>query len=143
MPEKTNIHNFISLTRQVVERFQWKSIQYQQRFLVSILDYKKLYFFSRAREDPANPLSQPCFARNCTGTFFQEPALCPQGYVQSRFGSTCANCSAPFGVYGRRCKCQDWMSCAHRIYLKLSCSASRPFMQIKVRECVKGKLTVP
>ena len=102
------------------------------------LEYKKKYFFSRAKTSTTSSKTHSCFSGNCTGTFTEEPKQCPIGYKQTNFGEVCANCSAPFGVYNFRCECKNWMSCAHRAYSKLFCPKASPFMQFKVRECTQG-----
>lgn len=108
--------------------------------LFHFAEFKKLYFFARAKINPSSLQTHSCFKKNCTGTYSREPDPCPVGYKQKRFSEVCANCSAPFGVYSYRCKCKDWKSCAHRAYSKLNCPDSNPFMQFKVRECVQGNI---
>ena len=101
-------------------------------------EYRKLYFFARAKKNLISAETHSCFSKNCTGVFSSEPQQCPVGYNQTGFKEVCANCSAPFGVYNLRCECKNWMSCAHRAYSELNCPSASPFMQFKVRECTQG-----
>ncbi len=59
----------------------------------------------------------------------QEPAPCPEGYVESDKGGMVGDC----GNYG--CQCTTWMDCAHQSEHPWGCDAAYRWMPFKVRKC--------
>ncbi|XP_057307796.1 low-density lipoprotein receptor-related protein 4-like isoform X3 [Hydractinia symbiolongicarpus] len=106
-----------------------------------VIEYRKTYQVSVMM---INNRSNNAYCHNtskCSPSMLsqiREPALCPVGYKETNYGSSCANCSD--AVSGRlRCFCTDWKTCAQRGYsFVFGCHKSNPFMLFKVRECTQA-----
>ena len=73
----------------------------------------------------------------CSLPIISQPPACPSGYKETRTERTCSNCSHPLGKT-LRCRCTNWMTCAHRWSSSIFCPRDRPFLHFIARECVQG-----
>lgn len=107
---------------------------------IFILDKKKLYIYSIAKNSDK---TTHCFS-NYTECLLHDtppPMQCPPGYADIRNVSACGSTTEVFS-YQFVLPCNNWHTCAQRVYGKThGCSSrSRQLIRYIARDCEQSKL---